>query len=138
MSAFKMSDLIMSAISIVEIPGWVSVSTAPSVRRHKGLSKTRDELDISLKMTIETKQSLDTSLGVRFKIVLLTWFICLAIFFTEIMYAWKCYFLNTYLRVQALIASTILQVQKRLGIVLLTLRLGLYKIPCRKIVNIRR
>jgi hypothetical protein len=36
-------------------------------------AKTRDELDISLKKTIEVKQSLDTNLGALFRIVALFW-----------------------------------------------------------------
>jgi hypothetical protein len=48
-------------------------------------SKTREELDLSLKKTIETKQSLDTNLGALFKIVVLAWLLSMVLFFLEIL-----------------------------------------------------
>ena len=47
--------------------------------------KTRDELDISLKISIETKQSLDTNLGVLFRIICLGLAVSFFVFSIEVM-----------------------------------------------------
>jgi hypothetical protein len=48
-------------------------------------AKTRDELDPSLKKTIETKQSLDTKLGALFKIIFLELSLCISVFCFEVL-----------------------------------------------------
>jgi hypothetical protein len=59
-------------------------------------AKTRDELDISLKRTIERKQSLGTNLGALFKIVILAWAFCLFLFVTELLLSSTYYIYQSY------------------------------------------
>jgi hypothetical protein len=49
-------------------------------------AKTRDELDPSLKKTIEIKQGLDTNLGAMFQIYAFGVTFAFAVFITEILY----------------------------------------------------
>jgi hypothetical protein len=74
-------------------------------------AKTRDELDISLKKTIETKQSLDTNLGALFKIIILAWSCCLGFFFIEVLLSSKKHVWHLCLGVKGIVVAAGNQMQ---------------------------
>jgi hypothetical protein len=67
-------------------------------------AKTREQLDISLKKTIEAKQSLDTNLGALFKLIALAWILCVHMLFIEIFVSRKNRILRVWLVIQRLIS----------------------------------
>jgi hypothetical protein len=78
-------------------------------------AKTRDELDISLKKTIEVKQSLDTRLGALFKLIALAWSICITVFVIEILMSGNNGSMRVWLVIARMICLPHLRINKSFG-----------------------